>query len=154
MSRRPAIETNSPFENLWIIHTFRPFYSINKSELDPEYARLKKVVSGGIEAIEKDVEARRLKVSNLAAESLPFSEERAAKILWARADENGDFYVRDGHVAAQIMHELRRDPEPKPVLDPKSPPLPSLHSDGSPKEEAETQVPAKEPRKQILPPRN
>lgn len=153
MARRPAIETNSAFSDLWIIHTFRPFYSINKSELDPEYARLKKVVSGGIEAIEKDVEARRLKVSHLAAESLPYSEERAAKILWARADENGDFYIRDGHIAAQIMHELRHDPEPKPVLDPKSPPLPSLLAVEEKEEEVETKVPKKEPRKQILPPR-
>lgn len=151
MKKRPAIDTDKVFKELWIIHTFRPFYAINKSEQDPEYVRLKKVVNGGIECIEKDLEARRLKVPSLAAESLPFSEERAAQILWAKADENGDFYVNDGHVAAMIMHELRRDPEPKPVLDKKSPPLPSLKAaEEAPKDK---EAPKKSS-KQVLPPRS
>jgi hypothetical protein len=112
--------------NLWIIHTGCPGYTINIADMDPETSELMAVVKKGREALEQDTRTRHLSKQGRAAESLDYTPEREDNMKYAVADTNGDFYIDDPEVAKAVWNLLQKDPDPKPRLDPRCPPIPGV----------------------------
>jgi len=110
--------------SVWIIHTGRPGYKIMLPELDPETKRVMEAKVNG--KLESDPFAKTLARKNVAVESIEYDPEREKSMLWAQADEYGDFILENGVEAALVWDKVKKDPPPKATLDPRSPELPPL----------------------------
>ena len=110
----------------WTIHTHCPNYTIMKTSLDPEAVELMEAKKKGSKALETHHLSQHLTSKHHPLENLDYTPERAETMIWGRADSKGDFVLDDPLEAAMVWHELRRDPDPKPTLDPHSPAMPDL----------------------------
>lgn len=111
------------FKN-WVIRTGCPGYRVYLPDLDPQTKKVKEcVMAGKMEELDKDPLTRQFQAKAHAAESLPYTPQRAESTLWATADEHGDFIIESEVDAQKLWDLIKNDPDPKPSVDPRSPSL-------------------------------
>lgn len=124
----PKVDSQKAKYKVWVIHTGIANYRIMIPENDPDTASLVKSRQDGFEALEGNKLAKTFRAKDNAAESLPWTKKREENMLYAVANEDGDFICEDINDARAILKLTANDPEPKPYLDPNSPSLDEVKS--------------------------